>query len=47
MIKGPNKNNITSLGDNYKIVENYVKELKQTLNSMREKISMHRLYYNF
>ena len=37
-IKGLNKNNITSLGNNYKIVEDSVKELKQTLDSIREKI---------
>ena len=37
-IKGLNKNNITSLGNNYKIVEDSLKELKQTLDSIREKI---------
>lgn len=37
-IKGLNKNNITSLGNNYKIVKDSVKELKQTLDSIREKI---------
>ena len=37
-IKGLNKNNITSLGNNYEIVEDSLKELKQTLDSIREKI---------